>query len=463
MKADRQLAIVADDRERAQEIERSRSWSDVEGRIVKHALGSGVRRVTDLAIRVDEWQDARARLVWSAALRMIEAGKRTVWIGGGLESEIAKSEPIETARDCIAWIKAAGEEHDADDVNELVSQVRDRNYCARARTLAARMMEAVNGGSAQAAERGASVVAELRDLTETRQRPSGSADLVPVLEAFDGWVEDAKAERATVAKMPSLGIPTLDRYTRRYPGKVTMVAAESHVGKTGVIAGAILASARAGVPAAFVSTEDTWREIVARMAAELGRFNTTDVSDVQPKLDINERLASARLALVGVPIWGMTVDDRKVDTVVAMIRLAASKGCRVVAVDHFHAIRRPSWCARNMDRREWQDAVLDEILATFAQCNVHGVIGSQVTRDKTRKTIGINDLRESSKLGEAAQNVIGLSRIESKDGSKRVLATIAKAKGTSGEGRTVRLTRDAYGTLVEESSGDDAKGDEWGA
>lgn len=442
---------------------RAEAWSDVERTIVKAALSSGVRRVTDLALHAAELGDARARMVWAGVLRLIDRGARVAWLDGALVSEIAKEQPIEHARASVEWVRGAADEIDSDAVDALVARVRDRIYSARVYALAARLRETVEPGTTEAASRAAQIVSELRDLTETRHTPASSVVLTPALDAWDEYLERAREQRST-GKAPVLGIATIDRWTRKDPGTSTIIGAESHVGKTGVMAGAVLATARAGIPAALISCEDTWPEIVARMAAEIGRLNPMEVASDQPGLDLPERLARARLGLVGLPVHGVKIADRTLDGVLAAIRFAAARGCKLVAVDYWNAIRRPSWVSKMATRRDASDEILASVLAVGAERGVHLVIGAQLNRDKARGAVGLNDLRESSAIGESAQNVIGLSRLESKGetAKRQVRATIAKAKGTSGEGRSVVLTRDEYGVLVEGESSDGTEGGEWG-
>ena len=463
---DRQLRIASNDEaDRAAEVERSRSWSDVEGRIVKHALGSGVRRVTDLAIRVDEWQDARARLVWSAALRMIEAGKRTVWIGGGLESEIAKGEPIETARDCIAWIKAAGEEHDADEVSALLERVRDRNFSAKVCTQAVRLLETARSGHTEAAGRASALITELRDLDEARLAPGSTVELESAADAWDRYVK--QGAKAKHGKLPVLGLAGLDRWVRLPPESCTVIGAEPSVGKSTLGAGAVLATAQRGIPAALVSVEDPHEALVAKMAAALAKVNPREPLSDQPALDLPDRIATAGRMLRGLPLWGTKIRDRSADGVLAAMRSAHARGCRLVVVDYLTAIRRPSWLRGvRMDKREWTDEIIAALLALAGERGLSLIVCSQFNRSKERHEPTLHDLKETSTIGEAAHNAVLLYRARGDAGKTGAIAKLAKVKDGPGYGHKIQLQRDAFGCLVESTNAfkdDDDGGSEWGA
>lgn len=456
-----QLALAPPDETRARE----ESWSDVEGRVMKHALSSGVRRVLDMAIRVEEWQDPRARTVWSAVLRLVEAGKRSVWIGGGLEAEIAKVETITVARDCHAWIKAAGDEPDPDEVDALVQRMRDRNFNARVCTLAQRLFEVARSGHTEAAARASSIVTDLRDLDETRTAPGSHVELQT---AAEGWAEfRANARKTAHGKLPILGIPGIDRWIRMPPATVTVVGAEPSVGKSTISAGAVLATAQRGIPAVLVSVEDAWADLAAKMAATVGQLNPREVLADQPAMDLAERMDRADLALRGLPVYGHRVRDRSLDGVLSAIRAATARGCRLVAVDYLTAIRRPSWLrGMKMDRREWTDEIIAALLAIAAERGVSLIIASQFNRSKDRHAPTLHDLKETSTIGEAAHNAVLLYRGRGDDSSV-TWAGIAKIKDGHGHGKRVGLVRDAFGNLVQRTKDDDAKTDapkdEWGA
>ena len=423
---------------------RQEAWSETERTIVKSALSSGVRRCTDLGLLPAELSDGRARAVWTGALARIEAGARVVWLDGSLVAELGKTMRIEDARASVAWVKEAAEEADDDSVDALIARVRDRIYTARVYSLAARLRQEAEDGTTASAARSSMVITELRDLTDTRRLGASAVEMVAAVDAFDAWRKEAESERADSGKLPVLGLATVDQWTRKPLGKLTVIAAESHVGKTGIIAGAVLATARKGIHASVVSSDDPWPEIVSRMAAELGNFNPQEVRNPQRTFDLDERLAKARGSLGSLPIHGVEIKDRSVDGVLAAIRYAAARGSRLVAIDHWNSIRRPRWVAETADRRDASDEIIGALLACAAERDVHIIVAAQLNRDKTRKEVTLNDLRETQSLGEAAHNVIGLWREDAK-----VVCGILKAKGTTGRGKRVTLVRNNDGTLVE--------------
>lgn len=458
-RADPQLPLEDEDRA-AIARDRAAAWSETERTVVRGALDFGPRRVIDLALAPEELTDRRARDVWAAAIRRANAGARAVLLDGALVAEVAQERPLDEARKSVEWIRGAEVEPDDDAVLALVDRIRDRAFCARVWSATARIREAASGGTSGGAETAAALIAELRDLAEGRHRGGQAVALQSGLEGWDAFVERAR-ERRTTGKAIAWGLPFLDKHTLMDPGTLSVIGAESHVGKTGIMAGAVLATARKGIPAALVSLEDTWGEIVARMGAEIGKLNPMEMLEPTPALDLAERMAAARRGLVGLPVHGIKLTDRTLDTVLATIRLAASKGCKLVAVDYLTAIRRPAWLSKVATRRDAIDESLAALLSTAADRGVHLMLGVQLNRDKNRARVSLNDLRESQAIGESAQNVIGLARGK----GKTILCDLVKAKGTGNAGRYTKLQRDSFGVLGpadgESFNGnDDDEGDE---
>lgn len=421
------------------------AWADVERSIAKAALSSGVRRVSDLAIRPEELSDSRVRSVWAAVLRLIERGSRGVWLDGQLVAEVATELPIDKARQAVDWVKGAADEADDAGVDAMVQRVRDRIMCASVYAKASLLRAAAEAGTTESAKGATRIIAELRDLSEGRYAPGAGVKFQSAVDAFDEFVRDAKSERVS-GRMAKIGLAGVDRWMRMDAGTATVVGAASHVGKTGIIASASLATAQAGLGAYVLTLEDPWKEIVARQAAEVGRLNPEDVRSDQPTLDLEERIAKARLGLVGLPIMGVRIETADIDSILAGIRSAASKGAFLVCIDFLQRIRRPKWAGKLDTRRDWFDECMNLVLATGAERGVHLLLGSQVTRDKTRKQVTKDDLRESSSIGESARNVITLQKSERGNGVRLLLD---KAKGTRGAGKSWELLRDDFGTLFE--------------
>lgn len=423
---------------------RQEAWSEVERSIVKAALSAGVRRCADLGLLPAELTDARARAVWAGILKRIEAGARIVMWDGALVAEVGKLLPLERARESVAWVKGAVEESDDDAVDALLMRVRDRAFCSRVYSLGASLRAAAEDGTPDAAAKSARIIRELFDADESRQSTSAGPDLTSVLDGWDQYIKEAATvERA--GKGAVFGLPGVDRWVRMPPCTITVVGAETNVGKSTLAAGAVLASALRGIPSALVSVEDPWSQLAAKMAAKVGRVNPREPLSEQPALDLTERIQDARAKLVGVKAWGCQVRDRSLDGVLAAIRMATAKGCTFVAVDYLTAIRRPAWVDRRAPRREWTDEILGVLIATAAERKVTLLLTSQFNREKGRNAPTVHDLKESGSIGDSAQNVVLLHRDK-----ESVICTVAKVKDGPGVGRRVRLVLDDYGCFAEQ-------------
>lgn len=424
--------------------DRQAAWAETERTIVRSTLAAGVRRVTDLGLQPGELSDARARAVWAGILARVESGARLVLLDGALIAEVAKKLPIEQARASVEWVRGASEEPDDDAVDALISSVRDRGFCARVYALGATLRSAAEVGTPEAAQRSAQIIRELFDAEEGRQAASSAGpELVSVSDGWEEYLRTAsQTERA--GKSAIFGLGEIDRWVRMPQGTVTVVGAETNVGKTTFAASAVLSTALRDRPSAFVSVEDPWGQLAAKMAAKVGRVNPREPLSAQPSLDLTERVAEARARLHGVKAWGCHVRDRSLDGVLAAIRAAASRGCVFVAVDYLTAIKRPSWVDRRMPRREWTDEILSALIATASERNVALLLTSQFNREKGRNAPTLHDLKESGSVGDVAQNVVLLHREEGK-----VVATIAKVKDGPGVGTKVALAFDDYGCLIE--------------
>jgi DnaB-like helicase C terminal domain len=431
------------------QLARVDAWADIERVVVKAALSAGVRRVSDLQLRGEELSDRRCREVWSAVLRMIDRGARSVWLDGSLVAEVATAVPIDQARAAIEWIRGARDEAEDAAVDALVCRLRDRLYCARVYELASRLRSTVETATTDNATRAGQTISELRDLTESRHSPGVTMQLQGAVEAFDSWVATARSESVS-GKAARFGIEGIDRWIRMDAGTITVVGAESHIGKSGLAAEACLATARAGVGATFLSLEDPWGELVGRAAAGIGGFNPEEVRSEQPSFDLQERLRLGRMGLVGLPLSGIRIPDRSVDTTIAFIHQAAARGSLLVALDYAQALRRPIWAPRNATRRDWFDEALGAIFAAASDRGVHLMLLSQLTRDKDRKQVTKHDLRESSTLGDAARNILAFWA-EGEGEDRKVIGLVEKAKGTQGAGKRVKLVRDRFGVLREEA------------
>lgn len=446
---------------------RAEAWHDIERRVVKALLSAGVRRVEEAGIRPDLFSHRGAQLVWAGALRAIESGARSVWLDGGLLATITATTAPNNAREAIEWVRGAADEPEDSSVDALVRSLRDRQFCAHAYSLAAKIRVAVEEGTSEAATRAEQLIGELRDATESRQSAHRDVKLESAADAFDRYMAEAKAE-VEHKRLAKFGLPTVDRWTRQVPGTMTVVGAPSTVGKSGLLASLCLATARAGHGAAFLSVEDPWSELSARIAAETAMLNPDEARSAQPSFDTSAKVQKARAELARLRglLWGVRIEDRSIEATLTGIRQAHKRGCLVVGVDFAQAWRKPRNLGKNDTRRDWLDEGLAACLAATAERDMVLVVLSQVSRDKNRERVDFNSLRETSSLGENAGTVVTLTpkARASQDAPDRASLSIEKAKGVKGgKGRRVELVRDEAGTFVEDVGSSELPRDEWGA
>lgn len=427
---------------------RQEAWAETERTVVKAALSSGVRRCVDLGLQPAELSDARARAVWTAVLKRIEAGARVVWFDGALVAEVGRGMSMEDARRSVAWVKDAADEPDDDSVDALLAGLRDRGFCARVYAMGASLRSAAEAGTPEAASRASRLIRELFDADDSRQSASTGPELTSALDGWDEYIGTAKVDRS--GKAAVFGIAGVDQWVRMPPSTITVVGAETNVGKSTLAASAVLATALRGIPSALVSVEDPWPQLAAKMAAKVGRVNPREPLADQPALDLTERIQEARAKLVGVKAWGCQVRNRSLEGVLAAIRAAGSRGCTFVAVDYLTAIRRPAWVDRRAPRREWTDEILMALLSTASERHLTLLLTSQFNREKGRSAPTVHDLKESGSIGDAAQNVVLLHREK-----ETVIATVAKVKDGPGVGKRVSLAIDDFGCFVEQEFADE--------
>lgn len=436
------------------------AWAEVERTVIKALLSGGVRRVEEAAITIDLWSaDRRSTLVWAAVLRAIEKGARSVWLDGSLVAEIASASSVDRARDAVEWVRGAEEEGDDAAVDALVRSLRDRRFCLRVHAGALRLRETVEQGNTDAAARAEQILLELRDLAESRYDVRQAVDGIQIGAAFEQAIAEERARAARKEHLPILGIPTLDRNMRMEPGTCTVIGAESHVGKTGLMASAALATARLGVGAVLISVEDPLGKISLRIGAEVSRLSTRAMVDGQ-MVDRDERVRAAHRDLLKLPLWGRKLDNRSLESVIALVRWSATKGAKVVYVDYAQAIKMPGTRSEKDGATERFNEGLYALLAACAERKLHLVLLSQVKAEERKRKLRGYDLAESKKLMDAAANVVLFEHGPKRQGERRrpVVGTIEKAKDVDDAyGTTVRLVRDDYGVLCE-----DMGKDEWG-
>ncbi len=441
------------------------AWLEIERTVIKALLSGGVRRVEEAAITTDLWASSfHAALVWGAVLRSIEKGARSVWLDGSLVAEIASASTPERARAAVEWVRGAEEEADDAAVDALIRSLRDRRFCQKVHAGAVKLRETVENGNTDAATRAEQILLEMRDLAESRYDVRLAVDGIQIGAAFEQAIAEERARAARKEFLPILGIPTLDKNMRMEPGTCTVIGAESHLGKTGLMASAAYATARLGVGAVLISVEDPLGKISLRIGAEVARLSTRAMVSGE-LVDRDERIRVASRELMKLPCWGRKLDNRSLESVIAMVRWAATKGAKVVFVDYAQAIKMPGTQSTKDGATERFNEGLYALLAACAERKLHLVLLSQVKAEERQRKLRGYDLAESKKLMDAAANVVLFEHGTKRSGEKRrpVVGTIEKAKDVDDAyGTSVRLIRDDYGVLCEDGMGGKDGKDEWG-
>lgn len=431
---------------------RADAWHDIERRVIKALLSAGVRRVEEAAIAPTLFSHHGAQLVWAGALRSVENGARSVWLDGSLLASITTATTPDRARAAIEWVRGAEDEPEDSGVDALIRSLRDRQFCAKVYELGARLRETVEQGTTDSAVRAEQVIATLRDLGESRYSGGSVVEGMQFGAAYEAAIREERERSADRRPMPIFGLPTIDAATRQEPGTVTVLGAESYVGKTGLMISAALATSRLGLGAVVVSVEDPLSKIVMRCAAEVAKISTRNMVD-GTQLDRDAKVREAQKELARLPLWGRRLESRSLEGVLALIRWSAMKGAKVVYVDYFQAVMMPGGSSQQTNTDRMNEGFY-AMIAAAAERNIHLVLLSQVKADEKRaRALTGYDLGESKKLKDAAANVVLFQLGKKRKDDKRppVWARVDKAKDVADAfGTTARLIRDDYGILIED-------------
>lgn len=448
----------------AMEGKQAHAWHDIERRVIKALLSAGVRRVEEAAISPKLFTHYGAHLVWAGALRLIENGARSVWLDGGLLASITTATTPDRAREAIEWVRGAEDEPEDAAVDALIRSLRDRQFCAKVYELGAKLRQIVEQGTTDAAVRAEHVISTLKDLGESRYSGGSVVEGIQFGVAYEAAIREERERAANRKPLPIFGLPTIDAATRQEAGTMTVIGAESYLGKTGLMTSAALATARLGIGAVIVSVEDPLSKIVMRCAAEVSRISTRNMVNGS-QLDRDEKVRAAQKELARVPLWGRRLESRTLEGVLALIRWAATKGAKVLYIDYFQSVLMPGGGSQQTNTDRMNEG-LYAMMACAAERNLHLVVLSQVKVDENRKRpLSGYDLGESKKLKDAAANVVMFEFGKKKKDEKRrpVWARVDKAKDVEDAwGTTARLVRDDYGVLIEDG-GPKGEADEWGA
>ncbi|MBI2379098.1 MAG: AAA family ATPase [Deltaproteobacteria bacterium] len=268
----------------------------------------------------------------------------------------------------------------------------------------------------------------------------GPAELSSLMESE----YDRAATRGTEIPGLPTGLRALDRLAGGLrPSQLWIAAGRPGTGKSAL---ALVAALHVGVTlrrrVAFFSFEMSASEIVARVAAGLGRFNSTNYE--AGRLNDAE-LAQLNRARAAVAESGLRVFDGETPTLAAVStrvrRLAWDAALDLVILDYLQLMRGSGAKGQN---RENEIAEISRGLKALAMETRTPIVAlSQLNREVENRAGGkprLSDLRESGAIEQDANLVLLLHRPDLTDPkAERNVAELLVAKNRSGRTGAVRL------------------------
>lgn len=229
------------------------------------------------------------------------------------------------------------------------------------------------------------------------------------------------------------------------PGRLGILAAAPAIGKSSLAGWIVLKNAASSrhIPCAFISLEMPEGEVVQRLVCgesgvENGRVDHADVSD-QELSDYQKALNT----LSGLPIHVFdstrcrAVED---DVLNAVQQAAVVDGCKLIVVDYLQLIQSNKG---NLTRAEELSRLAARLKVTAVRLNVYILALSQVSREAVKQgsVLKMQDLKDSSGLEQAADDVLLLSELEGSTEERGVLGCIVD-KHRSGKKGSCQLDFD---------------------
>lgn len=257
--------------------------------------------------------------------------------------------------------------------------------------------------------------------------PSSNAD--PVMgyrELLTTSLEAIIAERGALAKLISVGMPSVDRNYKLAPGSMLVVGAQTNVGKSSLLITWLHDICGRNIPAGLISVEDPSEDWGAKLIGALTGINPSRLWAGQVRPDDQDKLGRIQQAQ-NLPMSFCYVSDRSLDGVLSRMEfMVRVRGARVIMVDYLQAIAHRD--APSM--RERIDRTLEELIAQAGRLGVALVLASQLARPEKGNPFrepNLIDLKESGSIENRAQCVVMLWR-RSDQPDAPVEAKIAKAK-----------------------------------
>ena len=390
-----------------------------------------ILEVSEIVI-AEDFSDSQHRAVWRAVHTLFEAGRPIDFV---LVSEWLSRDP--DARTCAPssdW---------SDFLVDLADLVTSSAHAAHhaqvvAESAALRRLGVVVGNAldeSRTIQPGIDDrVGEFFDRFETQihrigQRRLGGNEPVPIGDAMIEVL--SQAQNPTEDRYVRTGIgPVDDLVDGLQPGRLTVVAARTSVGKSAFGLVVALNAARMGKRALFVTLEMLTSEVATRAAANLAGVDATCI--FKGKLTEDEiakvRQATEEYLHLGIRVWeapGLTIPSLR-----GRIRRELRGGLDLVVVDYLQLIRAPE-AARD---RVQEVSVLSRGLKALAiELKVPVLTMSQLSRKADGERPRLSHLRESGTIEQDADAVI-LLRTEEDDRDDQLRAHVAKNRnGPTGE------------------------------
>lgn len=276
-------------------------------------------------------------------------------------------------------------------------------------------------------------------------------DMRGIMEGTTQAFVDQGSERDRSVR---LGTPTIDSLWQPYPGSLTVVGASTGVGKSSLLSAWSLSMAARGIANGVVSAEDPVEDFGSKLLGELGEVDPALMWRRKSTPDQMRKVLAAAERNLGLPVSFANVTSRKLDGVLAAMRVMARKrGARVIAVDYLQTIMPRPGSGR--DVRERTDAVLAELIIEAASLGVALVLASQLRRPDGKDYSGephVTALKESGTIENRAQAIVLLWRDEEQSGV--VHAKLAKVKRVPSGKRFDLIRHPETAALVERDGGD---------
>lgn len=259
-----------------------------------------------------------------------------------------------------------------------------------------------------------------------RGEPRGLAD----------FVREALAEVQAIAageKSPgwSTGLPALDRMLGGglKPGRVTVVAARTSIGKTSLATQLLLHCAAAGQPGLMLSQEMTGAELAARALAHAGRIalDRLTLAELQP--DEWTALPDAADELSALPV---RIDDqpalRLVDIAAKARAVQRRHGLCVLVVDYLQLTAAEP--VKGQSRHHQIEGISRGLKALAKELGVAVLLLSQLNRAAEDGEPELHHLKESGAVEEDADTVLLLHHMGTEAGGALVVCCkVAKNRG----------------------------------